>query len=201
MNTFIWNEFAVGFPQPCRCGRAFLILCGGERGESPLFASALYGRFFMGFFALWKNGRNRAERPSSPCSSLYEEGHFSEDVLNKVSLDSQQERFNCFWIHTGGLLCEGQNTVIWLSSPQFCLGGAPRLLCVCTQGGAGVSPQPWEAGRCSLQPTDASSFVGSPLHLFLTSGSFFFVLFCFVFPLLRQVSFPKSWTMGWECVF
>lgn len=74
----------------------------------------------MLFFALNENGRMSRDHCSFVCSSLNEERHFSEDFLNNMSLDSQLEWFNCFWIHTGGILCKGQKAATWVSSPRLC---------------------------------------------------------------------------------
>lgn len=103
-------NLALVFPEHCHRGEAFVILRTGDLGESSLLTSASFCVFFKCLFALRNNGRNSTDHCAFVCSSHSEQGHFSEDFLNNMSLDSQLEWFNCFWIHTGGMLYEGQKS-------------------------------------------------------------------------------------------
>lgn len=123
-------NLALVFPEHCHCGEAFVILRTGDLGESSLLTSASYCVFFKCLFALRNNGRNSTDHCAFVCSSHSEQGHFSEDFLNNMSLDSQLEWFNCFWIHTGGMLCEGQKSNHLAKFTTF-----PALQCLEVQSG------------------------------------------------------------------
>lgn len=159
--------------------------------------------FFTCFFALLKNGRNSTEHHSSSRLSLSEQGHFSEDFLNNVSLDSQLEWFNCFWIHTGGMLCEGQKAVIWTSLPHFCLGGVFHPLGVwALQGGGcagGAQVLTIAAGReemlCHLQ------MLLSSWGILFTSFSPLAASFFFPFLLSEASEFPQKLDNGLRVYF
>lgn len=57
MNTSVWNDFGLGFPQCCRCGEAFLLLCRGDLGGRSLLTAATYGGFSPAFLPLGNVGR------------------------------------------------------------------------------------------------------------------------------------------------
>lgn len=117
------------FPQYCPC-ESVVTLCRGEFGkESSLVKSVLCGIFFKCFFPLrTKIGRSRRDYCFFLCTSFSEERYFSEDSLNNMSLHSQLEWFNCFWIHTGGMLCKGQKAIIWMSLLHLCSVVASEVL-------------------------------------------------------------------------
>lgn len=54
------------------------------------------------------------------CSHLFLTRDFSEDFLSNMSLDSQLEWFNCFWIHTGSMLYKGQKAIIRMCLLHLC---------------------------------------------------------------------------------
>lgn len=129
-----------------------------ELGESSLLTLATYCIVLKCFSALRKNRSGGRDHCSFVCSSHCEQGHFSEDSLNNMPLDSQLEWFNCFWIHMEACCVRGRKQSFGLSWPHLCSVVASK-----------VPLSGWWKGGC----TGPRSHLSCPVRCSLADRCFF----------------------------